>query len=239
MCKDWRGRGKVWLRIVALLAVLVLGAMLPRIVSAHENQVFFRGGGAFMGSNRANELFTDARNPLGSGFNDGGQGYYIGAGLDLLMHKNFLGMEGMSLLGEVGLEFKRFTSKTVTNTGNLGVTTACPIGAPAGALCVTSTAPNQVQITMLTVDVAPKLKFMEKSKLHPWIIPIGLDFHVISPPSNQTNYLDIGVQFGAGLEYAIWGPFNLGVDGRYHLTANMTNTVNNFGTVGAYVGIGF
>ncbi len=47
------------------------------------------------------------------------------------------------------------------------------------------------------------------------------------------------MQFGAGLEYAIWGPFNLGVDGRYHLTANMTNTVNNFGTIGAYLGIGF
>jgi hypothetical protein len=51
---------------------------------------------------------------------------------------------------------------------------------------------------MLTVDVAPKLKFMEGSKLRPWVIPVGLDFHVISPPSNQTNYLDIGVQFGLG-----------------------------------------
>ena len=34
------------------------------------------------------------------------------------------------------------------------------------------------------------------------MIPIGLDFHVISPPSNQTQYLDIGVQFGASEEDA-------------------------------------
>ncbi|TAJ26779.1 MAG: hypothetical protein EPO64_06020 [Nitrospirae bacterium] len=90
---------------------------------------------------------------------------------------------------------------------------------------------------MLTVDVAPKLKFREGEKLRPWIIPVGLDFHVISPPSNQTNYLDIGTQHGAGIEYNFWGPLNVGLDGRYHLAANMTNTVNSYGTVGAYVGI--
>ena len=216
------------LRIATLLAsTIMVCTLLPSLAMAHENQVFFRGGGAFMSSNRAGEPFTDTAAPaVGTRRNDGGQGYYIGAGLDLLMHKNFLGFEGMSLLGEIGLEFKRLTSKDVTP-----ITTAL-VPALGGS-------PRQVQLTMLTVDVAPKLKFMEKSKFHPWVIPIGLDFHVISPPSGNSNYLDIGVQFGAGLEYAIWGPFNLGVDGRYHLTANMTNTVNNFGTIGAYLGIGF
>ena len=90
---------------------------------------------------------------------------------------------------------------------------------------------------MLTVNVAPKLKFNEGDKLRPWIIPIGLDFHVISPPSNQTNYLDIGAQWGAGIEYNFWGPLNLGLDARYHLAANMTNTTSSFGTVGMYLGI--
>jgi hypothetical protein len=92
---------------------------------------------------------------------------------------------------------------------------------------------------MLTVDVAPKIKFWEDSRLRPWIIPIGLDFHVISPPSNQVQYLDIGVQFGAGAEYQIYKAFRLGVDGRFHLASGATNTTNNFGTVGAYVGISF
>ena len=92
---------------------------------------------------------------------------------------------------------------------------------------------------MLTVDVAPKIKFMEGSRLRPWLIPIGLDFHVISPPSNATTVLDIGVQFGAGLEYRLYKAFHLGLDGRFHLASGATDTTNNFGTVGAYVGIAF
>ncbi|MBI4400498.1 MAG: hypothetical protein HY581_02560 [Nitrospirae bacterium] len=222
------------LKIVALVAAIIMvGTMLPSLVSAHENEVFFRGGFAGLNSDRSGEVFTDVfgRNNLR---NDGNTGYYIGAGLDLLMHKNFLGFEGTSLLGEVGLEFKRFESKTVTQA----VPSTCA-GALGGAAPGCSVRNDKVQITMLTVDVAPKLKFMEKSKFHPWVIPLGLDFHVISPPSNATNYLDIGVQFGAGVEYSIWGPFNLGLDGRYHLSANMTQTTNTFGTVGAYLGVGF
>ena len=78
---------------------------------------------------------------------------------------------------------------------------------------------------------------MEGSKFRPWVIPVGLDFHVISPPSNQSQYLDIGVQFGAGFEYNFWGPLNLGIDARYHLASNQTNTVNSYGTAGAYLGI--
>jgi hypothetical protein len=154
----------------------------------------------------------------------------VGAGLDLLMHKNFLGFKGMSLLGEIGVEYKRLNSETVLvpvktlaclHVSNCGLTT------------------DRVQITMLTVDIAPKLKFMEGSAFRPWIIPIGLDFHVISPPSNATTVLDIGVQFGAGAEYNFWGPLNLGLDGRFHLASGATGTTNNFGTVGAYVGIAF
>ncbi len=57
------------------------------------------------------------------------------------------------------------------------------------------------QIAMLTVDVAPKLKFDEESKICPRLIPMGLDCHVISSPSNQIQYLEIGVQFGAAFEY--------------------------------------
>jgi hypothetical protein len=92
---------------------------------------------------------------------------------------------------------------------------------------------------MLTVDIAPKVKFLEGNRLRPWIIPIGLDFHVISPPSNATTVLDIGVQFGAGLEYHLFRAFHLGLDGRFHLATDQTQTSNSFGTVGAYVGISF
>lgn len=129
----------------------------------------------------------------------------------------------VGILGEIGMEYNRFSSQTVANSDT------ALTGAPF----------YKTQVTMLTIDVAPKIKFRQGTDFQPWLIPVGLDFHVISPPSNQTNYLDIGAQFGVGGEVRVWKELWLGVDGRYHLASGATNTVNNYGTVGAYVGIGF
>ena len=101
-------------------------------------------------------------------------------------------MKGIALVGEIGVEFKRWNSQTVANSDTTTVT-----GVSNGGLA-------KVQMTMLTVDIAPKIKFRHDSDLQPWIIPVGLDFHVISPSSNQTTVLDIGVQFGAGVGYRVW-----------------------------------
>ena len=197
---------------------------------ATGNQVFFRGGGAFATSDRSGEVFTDTFGL--SGTNGGDTGYYVGAGLDLVLSKDVWGMmSNTTVLGEVGVEFRRFNSKNVQQA----VPSTCAV---AGV----STCPltvDKVQITMLTVDIAPKIKFFEGSRLRPWIIPIGLDFIVISPPSNDTTYLDLGVQFGAGVEYQIFKAFHIGLDGRFHLASNQTDTVNNVGTVGTYIGIEF
>ena len=67
------------------LALALIGAGLPALAWAEENQVFFRGGFAGLTSNRANEVFTDVygRNNLR---NDSSTGTYVGAGLDLGMH---------------------------------------------------------------------------------------------------------------------------------------------------------
>ena len=195
------------------------------------NMVTFRGGGAFASSNRANEVFTDV---FGAGGNNKGDtGYYVGAGLDLVLSKNLWGMMPNTwALGEIGVEFKRFNSKNVA----VAVPATC---AKAGVGTCTGATPGKVQITMLTIDISPKIMFMEGSRLRPWIIPIGLDFHVISPPSNDTTVLDIGGQIAVGAQYRIWKAFHLGVDGRFHLATGQTDTTNNFGTVGGYVGISF
>lgn len=228
--------GRSGLRIVAVvfavLTLMPIGAWAQD--TGKGNQVFFRGGFAGLTSDRAGEVFTDVFGRNGQR-NDANTGYYIGAGLDLLLSKDTWGlMQGVSVLGEIGVEFKRFNSATVTEA----VPSTCA-GALGGAAPGCTVRTNTVQLTMLTVDVAPKLKFMEGSAFRPWIIPLGLDFHVISPPSNATNYLDIGVQFGAGFEYQVWKELKLGLDGRFHLASNQTNTVNNFGTIGPYIGIGF
>lgn len=186
------------------------------------NEVFFRGGYVGSLSDRRGEVFTDTytRN------NPADKGHYVGAGLDLLLTRDTWGMmNGVSVLGEINVEHKRFNSAQ-TQVAVPSVATGAPVM-------------GKVQVTMLTVSVSPKIKFNEGSAFRPWIIPVGLDFQVISPPSNQTQYLDVGVQFGAGAEYQVWKEFKVGVDARFHLTANQTQTVNSFWTVGPYIGIGF
>lgn len=221
-----------WLGImIAIAAVLAVYAVSP--ASAEDttttgNRVFFRGGYAQLSSDRQGELFTDGHG-AGGLRNDNSSGYYVGAGEDIMMTKDLWGMmKGIGLAGEIGVEFKRFSSNTVNNSDTI---LGPQVGVPTGTA--------KEQITMLTVSVSPKVKFMQGTDFQPWVIPVGLDFHVISPTSSQTNYLDIGVQFGAGAEYRIWKELWLGVDGRYHLASNQTNTINNFGTIGPYVAIGF
>jgi hypothetical protein len=177
-------------------------------------------------SDRAGELITDGHGAAGK--NDGTGGYYIGGGADLMITRDLWGLvPGVALVGEIGLEFKRWDSKMVANGDTAGVT-----GVSNGGLA-------KVQLTMLTASVAPKVKFRQGTDFQPWVIPGGLDFHVISPTSSQINYLDIGVQFGGGFEYRLWKELWVGLDSRYHQASNQTNTVNNFWTAGGYVGLGF
>lgn len=210
--------------VAIAVGLAVCGALPASAEEGTGNQVFFKGGFVGMNSNRAGETFTDCGlTATTCGQNDSNVGWYAGAGLDLVLSKNVWGgMDKTWVLGEIGVQFNRLGSKTVD-----------------GGVSALSGTPAKTQLTMVTIDVAPKIKFMEGSAFRPWIIPVGLDIHVISPPSNQTQYLDIGVQFGAGVEYAVWKAFKIGLDARYHLTANMTNTNNSYGQVGPYVGISF
>jgi len=219
---------------IAVGALLLVGTASLAQADETGNMVSFRGGWAGLTSDRAGEVFTDVfgRN---NQRNDGKSGYYVGGALDLVLSKDVWGMLSKTwALGEIGVEYKRWNSKNVT----VAVPSTCAgaLGAAAPGCRVLN---DKVQLTMLTVDIAPKIKFMEGSNLRPWIIPIGLDFHVISPPSNATTYLDIGVQFGAGAEYRLYKAFHLGLDGRFHLASGATQTTNNFGTAGVYLGIAF
>ncbi len=188
------------------------------------HMVFFRGGGAWATSDRSGEVLTDVGRTTGS--NGGDSGYYIGAGLDLVLSKNLWGMMSDTwVLGEIGVEYKRWNSKTVRSATN--------------ALTGLGDTTTKIQLTQLTVSVSPKIMFLEGSRIRPWIIPVGLDFHVISPPSGDVTVLDYGAQFAVGAQVRVWKAFHLGIDGRFHLAAGQTDTTNNFGTAGAYLGIAF
>ncbi|MDH5626195.1 MAG: hypothetical protein OEY21_08815 [Nitrospira sp.] len=207
----------VWAVAVSLAAGSALcgvGTALAEDTTTTGNRVFFRGGAAGMTSDRAGELVSGVGN-------DGKFGYNIGGGAELMITRDLWGMaKSIAVVGEIGLEFKRWSSSAAPGLANLG-------------------GPAKVQMTMLTASVAPKVKFMQGTDFQPWVIPAGLDFHVISPTSSQINYLDIGVQFGGGAEYRVWKELWLGIDSRFHVASNQTNTVNNFWTTGIYGAIGF
>lgn len=168
-------------------------------------------------------MFTDTN--CAAGCNNGTSGYYVGAGLDLEAHKDFLGVKGMTLHGEIATMFARLNSSTVLPA--------------AAALLQQNGVRSQQELTLFNLTISPKLKFRHGEKFRPWIIPIGLSYTVISPPSNNTNYLDFGAVFGAGAEYNFYGPFNLGVEARWNLMANQTGSQNSFGQAGMYLGILF
>ncbi|WP_411728495.1 porin family protein [Methyloglobulus sp.] len=103
-----------------------------------------------------------------------------------------------------------------------------------------SNACGGVTVTQFSLTAAPKIKFMKGSAFRPWIIPIGLALHVISPPSNGVTVLNPGMMFGAGAEYQVWKAMHVGADVRYHLTGRSVDGVNTDGlTAGGYLGIGF
>jgi hypothetical protein len=231
-----RSSRTIGVRCAAIASVLALAVsgVSPASAETHEggtgNMVFFKGGFMNLNQDRGGQIFTDTGSLTGT--NGGNTGWYAGAGLDLVMSKDVWGaMSKTWVVGEIGLQLNRISSNRVNNTA----------GSVASNTLTGTTAldPQKVQLTMLTIDVAPKIKFMEDSAFRPWIIPIGLDFHVISPPSNRTQYLDMGVQFGAGFEWAVWKAFKLGLDARYHVTSRMTNTNNDYFQVGPYAGISF
>ena len=200
----------------------------PRVAG---NRVFFRGGYAKLSEDRGRGAFTDMIDVPGalglpSIVNDDDDGWYFGAGFDFLLSRDTLGLlPGVWTLAELSVEFRNLGGR---DAHLIGPVAECLLlneisgnGAPGALNC--TNIKGQQNMTMLTVSASPKLKFMEGSKLRPWIIPAGFDVHVISPPSDSTNYLDVGVQFAAGVDYEIMSGVTLGADFRYHLAADFTD----------------
>ena len=105
--------------------------------------VFFRGGWAGLTNDRSNEVFTDVFEFSGS--NDKNNGYYVGAGLDLVLSRNVWDLlPGTWVLGEIGVEYKRFNSKNVTQA----VPSTCKAAIPSSGCSIETN--KKVQITMLT-----------------------------------------------------------------------------------------
>lgn len=204
------------------------------------NTVFFRGGYTRMNDNRANQVFTDTFRLQGA--NDSQDGWFVGAGLELFLSRNLWGiMPKTWALGEVAIEYRNFGIKDVNRVVPTAVNALLPT-TPSGVQAAAEA--KSVRLTAFTVDIGPKIKFLEGSRIRPWIIPFALGIHVISPPSNAATVLDIGYQFGGGVEYELLHGIVVGVDARYNIVAGHAfsgeeNRSNNFLTTGGYIGISF
>lgn len=227
----------------------------------HDNMIFFRGGFARNDTKRDDLLtgnqFGGAAIPgvLGGGKTNK-DGWYIGAGFDFGLTDDVWGlMSDTEVDAELMVEWKSFGAKnfkanaTVAPTINPNprngplctlINFASGDELPPGAHGAGSNSCNGVNVSQLSITAAPKIKFMKGSAFRPWLIPIGLGLHVISPPSNGVTVLNPGMMFGAGAEYKIWKAMHLGADVRYHLTGRSVDGVNTDGlTAGGYFGIGF
>ena len=82
---------------------------------------------------------------------------------------------------------------------------------------------------MLRVSAAPKIKFMHGSTIRPWIIPVGIDFNIISPPSDAGNRIKYRHAVWCCVDIDLFSGIVAGLDGRYHYTPDDVDGVDTDG----------
>jgi opacity protein-like surface antigen len=209
----------------------------PASSKSKNNMVFFRGGYAHADSLRGGTL-----DPTAAGGNSGGalngpigsqDAWYFGAGFDWSLNDNLFGMmSGTEVFAELMFDYKELGEKQPN-----GITTA--IGTAEG-LPVPGVNTQSATVNQLTLAASPKIKFFKGQAFRPWLVPVGFELSVISPPSDAITVLNPGMQFGLGADYKIWKDLFVGADARYHYAPDNIDGVNTNGvTAGGYVGIGF
>jgi hypothetical protein len=215
----------------------------PVQVASKDHIFHVRGGWMHMDNHRGSTV--DA---LGAGTGVGtdiltsevdDDAFYYGGAIDFNMNNDFFGlMDGVSFGIELGIEYSELGDRKESGLTR-AITTLDAVSAGGSAVGATNLQQN-VTVNMLRVSAAPKIKFMHGSKLRPWIIPVGIDFNIISPPSDAVTVLNTGMQFGAGVEYDLFAGIVAGLDGRYHWTPDDVDGVDTDGfTLGGSVGFHF
>ena len=196
------------------------------VKSYDDNMVFFRGGWTHYNSGRFQNTLGLPGGPGKANQISGQNGWYFGAGFDFGLNDDLFGlMDNTQLAAELLVNYKQLANGAANNV--------LAAGTGAGAKGIAT-------VNQLTIGASPKIKFMKGSKFRPWLIPIGFQISVISPPSSSITVMAPGMQFGAGADYNIWKSLYVGVDTRYHWVPNSIGGVNVSNvTAGGYLGIGF
>ena len=225
----------------------------------NKSQIFFRGGYLRSNVSRRNQVFTDlfADDNSLPAVNNGKDAWYIGAGIDHSLSDDLFGLwDGAELLGEINFQYAEFNSADGRKAfGSHSAARVVPVaatalqnnigllgGAVGSPLNVNSDVTGNgfgVLVTQFTLSASPKIKFLPDSAIRPWIIPIGLDIHVISPPSDGGTYITAGAQFAGGVEWNIWQNVVLGVDVRYHWAPQIEGVDPRYWQAGGSIGFLF
>ena len=211
-------------KLQRVLAVGVFASVVALSVSAQagegsKNQVFFRGGYSMLTHSRGGEVFTDAGGA--TTLNNGKSGFDVAGGVDLNIVTLFDGK--LDLLGEIMVDYSKFSRKTVTQ---------------ATSVLLGGAATSNISVSELNVGISPKAR-LDLGHVRPFIIPIGLSFLVNSPPSDDANYLDLGINTGAGIDFKIVDWLSLGVDVRFTHGFHFAAENVDYLSTGAYAGLNF
>lgn len=212
-----------------------------------DNMVFFRGGYGHANANRGGTVDPTSvaginnRNGVtqsltgSNGIGDQDQ-WYFGAGFDFSLNDNLFGlMDKTEVFAELMFDYKQLGERQNNGLSPTEVAVVNSLGFNLPAANTESATVNQ-----LTLAASPKIKFFKGSAFRPWLIPVGFELNVISPPSDAITVLNPGMQFGAGADYKIWKDLYVGADARYHYSADNVDGVRTDGvTAGGYLGIGF
>ena len=218
----------------------------------HDNTLFFRGGYSHQNNDRGGTL--DPTYIPGIGSNPDGltvgsitdkDGWYFGAGFDFGLTDDIWGMmDNTQVLAELNLDYTELG--TNKNNGLSGQETAVvntvlnSVNGTTGVLYTPPANSQEATVNMLRISASPKIKFLKDKPFRPWLLPVGFELSIISPPSDAITVLTPGMVFGAGADYRIWKDIFIGADARYHYAPGDVDGVNVNGvTAGGYIGIGF
>ena len=158
-------------------------------------------------------------------------------------------MDGTEVLAELGVNYTQLATNQSNGLSPAAMPTLNSLitvtdNATGAVLPVGVTVPaantQLATVNMATVSAAPKIKFLKGSAFRPWLIPVGFELNVISPPSNAITVLTPGMVFGVGADYKIWKNLYVGADVRYHYAPGDVDGINvNTLNAGGYLGIGF
>lgn len=244
----------ILISLIAVSAIFSAFFVINDSYAQKLGQVYMRGSYARSSTDRGDDLFTGGVPVLGlEGINDR-DGWGIATGVDIMVAPKDP-LFGQEVWGDVGLEFSRFGDEErgqnapATIEDGLAIIGGLPVGGLRKGVAKDSSSQSEIAVSIFNVHIGPKLRFnfgeptkaWDWKRLHPYIAT-AMMFGVISPPSDDVTYIDIGALLWAGFDYVLpplGGLFSIGADYRHHFFGGQTGQDIDYGSGGVFITVNF